>query len=71
MNLIVRVKRRRDQEPSDSLWIMDDAEAPSKKKLSTRKITESLGALSTSANQTEHHFLESKREKERIIHSRT
>jgi hypothetical protein len=53
MNLIVRVKRRRDQEPSDSLWIMDDAEAPSKKKLSTRKITESLGALSTSANQTE------------------
>jgi hypothetical protein len=53
MNLIVRVKRRRDQEPSDSIWIMDDTEAPSKKKSSTRKITESLGALSTSTNQVE------------------
>jgi hypothetical protein len=53
MNLIVRVKRRRDQEPSDSIWIMDDTEAPSRKKLSTRKITESLGALSTSTNQAE------------------
>ena len=49
MNLIVRVKRRRSQNPSDSLWIADDAGVPSKKK-STRQLTASLQALSTSVN---------------------
>ena len=47
MNLIVRVKRRRSQNPSDSLWIADDAGVPSKKR-STRQLTASLQALSTS-----------------------
>jgi hypothetical protein len=46
MNLIVRVKRRRSQEPSESLWIVDDA-GPTKKKSTTRHLTESLNNLST------------------------
>lgn len=50
MNLIVRVKRRRSQDPTDSLWIVDDAGVPSKKKSSARQITDSLLSLSTSNN---------------------
>ena len=49
MNLIVRVKRRRSQNPSDTLWIADDAGVPSKKK-SFKQLTASLQALSTSLN---------------------
>ena len=48
MNLIVRVKRRRSQDPSESLWIVDDAGGvPSRKKTTTRHITEGLDKLST------------------------
>lgn len=50
MNLIVRVKRRRSQDPSDSLWIVDDAGVPNKKKSTARAITDSLRTLSTSTN---------------------
>ena len=58
MNLIVRVKRRRSQNPSDSLWIADDAGVPSKKK-STRQLTASLQALSTSINDDDQEKLAS------------
>ena len=48
MNLIVRVKRRRSQDPSESLWIVDDAGGvQSRKKTTTRHITEGLDKLST------------------------
>jgi hypothetical protein len=50
MNLIVRVKRRRSQDPTDSLWIVDDAGVPSKKKSTARQITDSLQSMSTSNN---------------------
>lgn len=50
MNLIVRVKRRRSQDPSDSLWIVDDAGVPSKKKSTARQITDSLQSMTTSNN---------------------
>ena len=58
MNLIVRVKRRRSQNPSDSLWIADDAGVPSKKK-TTRQLTASLQALSTSINDDDQEKLAS------------
>jgi hypothetical protein len=50
MNLIVRVKRRRSQDPTDSLWIVDDAGVPSKKKSTARQITDSLQSMTTSNN---------------------
>ena len=53
MNLIVRVKRRRSQEPTESICIVDDAGAPAKKRSTARQLTESLSALSTSNNEKE------------------
>ena len=53
MNLIVRVKRRRSQEPSESIWIVDDTGAPTKKRSTARQLADSLSALSTSNNEKE------------------
>ena len=49
MNLIVRVKRRRSQESSDTLWVVDDSAAgPQKKRANTaRELAQSLTGLST------------------------
>ena len=48
MNLIVRVKRRRTQEPSESICIIDDAGAPTKKRSTARQLADRLSAMSTS-----------------------
>ena len=48
MNLIVRVKRRRTQEPSESICIIDDVGAPTKKRSTARQLTDSLSSMSTS-----------------------
>lgn len=49
MNLIVRVKRRRSQEPSDSLWVVDDSGPTKKRPNTTRELTQCLTGLSTSS----------------------
>ena len=48
MNLIVRVKRRRTQEPSESICIIDDVGAPTKKRSTARQLADSLSSMSTS-----------------------
>ena len=49
MNLIVRVKRRRSQEPSDSLWVVDDSGPTKKRPNTTSELTQCLTGLSTSS----------------------
>lgn len=47
-SLIVRVKRRRDQDPSDSLCIVEDSERRAKRNV--HKVAEQFGTLTTATN---------------------